>query len=140
MSLVLRGVVVSVPGHGSDPDVGGDSADSTRRDAMDHQAEGRGVGADRATPPELLLGTVRHPSLRLRAPVVLRVECRGDMVTVQSDELAASGNGAHVTAAIEDLQRRVAAMYLSLRGEQAHVNADVERQWTRIRRWIEERR
>ena len=72
--------------------------------------------------------------------MVLRVEAQGDVVTIHSDELAASGSGAHVTAAIEDFQRLIAATYLALRDERARVDPDVERQWRQLRRWIEERR
>ena len=140
MPLVLRETYVSELRHGSISEVLVARVDPNSSTAIHRRSEGRCTDAVRATPPEILLGTLRHHSLRLRAPLVLRVEDRGDVVTIHSDELAASGDGAHVTAAIEDFQRLIAATYLSLRDERARVDPDMERQWRHLRRWIEERR
>lgn len=73
-----------------------------------------------ATPTELLIGTLPHPRLRLRAPIRVEVQRESSDVGVWSPELEELGVGPHLSAAIEDFQRSVVELFFELEIEAAH--------------------
>lgn len=92
-----------------------------------------------ATPPELLLGSLPHPWLRLRAPLRLRVEREGEQVTVWSDDLEELGFGPHLTAAVADFQQTVVELYLTLRQDAraARLGPAMRQLWDTLQQFIE---
>jgi len=97
-------------------------------------------GTGHSTPSELALGSLRHPELRLRSPLILDVQREGDQVVVSHEQLGEVGRGPYLTAAVEDFQRAVGRRYLSLQSEQARLDPERARLWQTLQQWIEERR
>lgn len=94
---------------------------------------------ERATPAEFLIDALRHPQLRLRAPLRVQVEREGEFVLVWNDQLRELGYGSYLTAAVEDFQQTLIELYFTLRGEQARLGSDMSRLWQELRRYVEER-
>ena len=98
---------------------------------------------DAATPAELpdrfLLGNLRHPQLRLRAPLHLRVEREHEHITVWSDDLEEIGYGSYLTQAVEDFQQTVAELYLALKADENRLGPGMRDLWQRLQEIIQER-
>ncbi len=92
-----------------------------------------------ATPPEILLGSIPSPDLRLRAPIRLEAQREGDSVTVWSEELEEFGYGPHLTAAIEDFQQTVIELYHTLATEQGRLGPGMIDLWARLQLFFERR-
>ena len=85
-----------------------------------------------ATPPEVLVGTLPHPYLRLRGPIRVEVQRDGDAVGVWSPDLQELGVGPHLSAAVEDFQRSVVELYLALEADQQRLGPDLAGVWRRL--------
>ncbi len=96
--------------------------------------------ATSATPGTLVLGSLRHPQLRLRSSLPLRVEREHDFVTVWNDALEELGYGPYLTVAVEDFQKTVVELYFSLRSDQSRLGPEMARLWQKLQERIEERR
>jgi hypothetical protein len=92
-----------------------------------------------ATPEALLLGDLRHPQLRLRAPISLVVEQEDKFVGIWYEPLEQMGCGEHLTAAVEDFQQTLSELYFTLRDDQDHLGAELARQWELLQSLVEER-
>lgn len=92
-----------------------------------------------STPKVVILGNLRHPALRLRAPLPLEVERESDSVAVCSAELEEFGSGAFFTAAIEDFQLSLVELYFTLRDRQSSLGPAMQELWGRLQELIEER-
>jgi hypothetical protein len=99
---------------------------------------GRKVEAGPAIPDEVRLGFLRGPKLKVRSPIRLTVARPDDTVTVESAGLETSGRGPHLSAAIDDFQKRVADRYWSLRGQRDGLDPALAELWERFQAMIEE--
>jgi hypothetical protein len=85
------------------------------------------------------IGTLPHPGLRLRAPLLVEVERQGDQVGVWSPDLEEFGYGSHLTAAIEDFQRGIVELYLELESQGANLAPALAATWERLQQFVEPR-
>jgi hypothetical protein len=92
-----------------------------------------------ATPSEVLIGTLPHPNLRLRAPLRVEVQREDDAIGVWSPDLEEFGYGPHLTAAIEDFQQTLVELYLTLEEDRPNLGPAMIAQWERLEQAIEQR-
>ena len=92
-----------------------------------------------ATPPEVLLGTLNHPLLRLRNPLRLEVRREGESVGVWSEDLEQLGTGAHLTAALMDIQQTLIEGFLTLEANPDDLGPGMQRLWQEFNARIERR-
>ena len=94
-----------------------------------------------ATPREISLGNLSHPSLRLRSPLRLDVSRDGDSVGVWSPELEEMGYGPNLGAAIEDFQQTLIELFLTLEADakENRLGAGMEQLWERLQHVIAQR-
>ena len=67
-----------------------------------------------ATPAKVLLGSLNHPRLYLKAPIELKVSRDDGFVVVSNDELDEFGYGDFLTLAIEDFRQTLLELYYEL--------------------------
>jgi len=96
-------------------------------------------GPPAGLPSEFVVGTLRHPVLRLRRPVRLAVAQDEEFVTVVLDEVDEFGYGPHLTAAIEDWQQTIAELYLTLQAERERLGPAMADLWERLQTVVEAR-
>ena len=97
------------------------------------------VSEDTTAEKSILIGTIPHPALRLRAPLRVEIERQGGEVAVWSSDLEESGYGSHLTAAIEDFQRSIVELYLALAAQQDDLGPAMYSLWKQINSVIEPR-
>ncbi len=102
-------------------------------------ATGTGQMVETATPPEIYLGALPGPELRLRTPLRLEVQREDDSVVVWSADLDEFGYGPHLTAAIEDFQQTIIELYHTLEGEQDRLGPGMVELWGVLQQTIERR-
>jgi hypothetical protein len=90
-------------------------------------------------PSEFVVGTLRHPFLRLRRPVRLAVAQDGEFVTVLLEEIDEFGYGPHLTAAVEDWQQTIVELYLTLQAERERLGPAMVELWERLQTFVEAR-
>lgn len=90
-------------------------------------------------PDHMFLGALRHPGLRLKTPLRITFSTENEYVIVECPELNEFGYGAHLTAAIVDLQNTIAELYFTLKEEQARLGSDLSTLWATLQAKIEER-
>jgi len=96
-------------------------------------------GAPPGLPAEFVVGTLRHPFLRLRHPVRLAVAQDEEFVAVVLDEINEFGYGPHLTAAVEDWQQTIAGLYLTLEAERERLGPAMADLWQRLQTIVEPR-
>lgn len=89
-----------------------------------------------ATPAEILLGCLNHPSLRLRKPIPLKIEREEGHVVAAWLELDEFGYGAYLTAAVEDFRQTLVEVYLGLEGDQENLGPELQALWRSLQEWV----
>lgn len=92
-----------------------------------------------ATPSKVLLGSLNHPILYLKAPIGLKVSRDGVSVVASNDELDEFGYGDHLTMAIEDFRQTVIELYLELERDSEQLGPEMVRVWNLLKEWVEKR-
>jgi hypothetical protein len=93
-----------------------------------------------AFPAEIQLGALRDGRLRVVQPFRVRFSSEGPQVIAEALEVDEFGFGSNPSEALTDLQRALAALYLSLEEEQQRLGPDLARVWQTLRRKISQRR
>jgi hypothetical protein len=87
-------------------------------------------------PGVLSIATLPHSQLRLRRPLPVDVLAEGENVGVWSEELEELGTGPHLSAAIDDFQRSVVELYLSLETDQDRIGGEIAALWQRLQQVV----
>lgn len=90
-------------------------------------------------PATFVVGTLRHPALRLRQPVTLAVKPYRVGVVVSTEQPWIGGYGPYLTSAVEDWQQTLTELYLTLRQEQNRLGPALETEWTQVQVLVEAR-
>ena len=90
-------------------------------------------------PDHMLLGALRHPRLRLKAPLSVNLSAENEYIIAECPELNEFGYGPHLTAAIADLQHTIAELYFTLKEEQTRLGSDLSTLWATLQAKIQER-
>jgi hypothetical protein len=85
------------------------------------------------------IGDLRHPRLRLIAPLDLVVTRHEDGVSVFDERTGLWGEGDHFTAAIEDFQATLAELYTELQESRDQLGPGMEAEWAALQELVEER-
>lgn len=83
-------------------------------------------------PDHLEIAGLRDGRIRVLQPIGVEISRDGDLVTVQIPEIDEYGQGASLGEAIEDLQRGVAELLLTLEEERESLGSDLEQ----VRQWL----
>ena len=90
-------------------------------------------------PETMLLGSLRHPTLRLKMPLPVTLSTENEYILVEHNAWGVMGYGTHLTAAIIDLQQTITELFLTLRDEQDKLGGDLPQLWEDMQKMIEER-
>lgn len=91
-------------------------------------------------PAEMRLGALRDGRLRVVQPFRVRFSSEGPQVIAEAPEVEEFGFGSNPSEALTDLQRALAALYLSLDEEEQRLGPDLARVWHILQRKISRRR
>lgn len=89
-----------------------------------------------AVPSEALLGSLRDGRLRVHSPIKVRFATEGKHIIAEAVELNEFGFGENPSAALIDLQRAIAELYLTLEEEHDHLGKDLQNVWAEIQEKI----
>ena len=77
----------------------------------------------------LLIYSLHHPNLRLKAPLAVSLEYEEDQVIAYAHDLDVLGYGETESEALQDLRRTVADLYYELQENQPHLRGEAEAVW-----------
>lgn len=97
------------------------------------------ISGPKATPKEIMLGSLNHPLLFLRKPIQLQVGRDEKFVVVSWPEFDEFGYGNYLTEAIEDFRQTLIEFYLGLESEKENLGPDLKKNWDALQEWIEKR-
>ena len=92
-----------------------------------------------AVPSEALLGSLRDGRLRVHSPIKVKFATEGKHTIAEAVELNEFGFGKNLSAAIIDLQRAIAELYLTLEKEHDRLGKDLQDVWTILQEKIHKR-
>ena len=91
-------------------------------------------------PEKVLLGVLGDPQLRLRRPIPVDISVDAGTVVAASAELEEFGYGDSLSAALEDLGKTVAQLFLSLSKDESRLGGQLTDVLRRVRDNVEPRR
>lgn len=116
------------------------SVSSAGQSRYDREKEIRLVAAPAsATPTDMLIGSLPHPRLRLRAPIRVEIQREAGEVGVWSPDLEELGTGSHLTAALEDFQRSIVELYLTLSADHDRLGPGMTAVWRQLQNLVDVR-
>jgi hypothetical protein len=86
-------------------------------------------------PEHLEITALRDARIQVLAPIPVEISRQGEAVIVEIQEIEEYGQGASLGEAIEDLQRGVAELFLTLLDEREALGSDLQR----VRHWLQEK-
>jgi hypothetical protein len=137
MVLTLEGIRVSAGGTTAPPGADADGILVVGRQSVQIQVQ-FGV-PERESVTTVRLGSLRHPRLRLRAPLDLAVTWHDPGVSVFDPQTGLWGEGEHLTLAIEDFQATLAELYSELRDSSDRLGPAMQDEWQALQQWVQER-
>ncbi len=87
-------------------------------------------------PTQFKIGRLRDGRLRITAPIEVIRRIEGGECVVEAPEINEFGFGTTLSAAIIDLQRAIAELYLTLEEEEHRLGSDLKSTWDMLRRKI----
>ena len=93
----------------------------------------------RATPKQLVIGSLSDWRLRLIEPLSVVIEREDESFIARSPKLHEFGYGPRPLDAVEDLRQTVVELYFALKESQAQLGTDLKQLWQRLQKMIEER-
>jgi hypothetical protein len=93
-----------------------------------------------ALPDEFVIGSLGHPdTVRLRAPLTVRLREDGDDVVVWHEVLPGEERGPSLGVAVDRFRSGLSQRYLKLRGEAASLSDEAARELELLRQYVEDR-
>ena len=87
----------------------------------------------------MLLGALRDPRLRLKAPLPVEVNTENEYILVEYPAWGVMGYGTHLSAALIDLQQTITELFFTLKEDEDNLGGDLPGVWANIQQAIEER-
>jgi hypothetical protein len=105
----------------------------TARSAAESRARG-------TLPSTLVIGSAAYPNtVRLRAPLTVRLHVDGDDVVVSHEVLPGEGRGPSLGVAVERFRSGLSQRYLTLRAEASSLGAEAARELELLQQYVEDR-
>ena len=105
---------------------------------------GRSAAESRARgtlPRTLVVGSAAYPdTVRLRAPLTVRIRKDGDDVVVSHEVLPGEGRGPSLGVAVDRYRSGLSQRYLSLRAEAGPLGEEAARELELLQQYLEDRR
>ena len=87
----------------------------------------------------MLLGALRHPRLRLHAPLPITLSRENEFILAEHAPWGVMGYGTHLSAALVDLQDTIAELFVTLQEDEANLAGELPPVWASMQQVIEER-
>jgi hypothetical protein len=98
------------------------------------------AGARVALPDEFVIGSLGHPdTVRLRAPLTVRIRKDEDDFVVWHNVLQGEGRGPSLGVAVDRFRSGLSQRYLTLRAEAASLGADAAHELELLQQYLEDR-